>query len=75
MAMKKYTKAILSSGLVSAIVYAGLMALCDFHKNEPFDFWKTLYNFISFGVFIAILALYNQKKSLKKIMRKTKMMV
>ena len=52
--MKKHTKAILSSGL-SATVYAGLMALYDYHDNEPFDFWKTLYNFISFGVFMTIL--------------------
>lgn len=64
--MKKHTKAILSSGLVSASVYAGLMALYDYHDNEPFNFWKTLYNFISFGVLMAILALYNQKKESKK---------
>ena len=63
--MKKHTKAILSSGL-SATVYAGLMALYGYHDNEPFDFWKTLYNFISFGVFMTILTLYNLQKESKK---------
>jgi len=64
--MKKHTKAIISSGLVSSIVYTGLMALFDYHEKQPFNIWKTIYDFVSFGILMAILTLYNLKKISKK---------
>ncbi|UMB60675.1 hypothetical protein MHL31_00335 [Lutibacter sp. A80] len=63
--MKIQTKQIIKSGLLAGFIYALLMAGYDYSIGQDFRLLKFTINFIFFGFFIGILALYNAKKTNK----------
>lgn len=64
--MTTQTKAIIKSGLISGIVYAGLMAGFDYSDGQDLSIGKFLANFIFFGIFMGWLTYYNIKKQSRK---------
>ena len=64
--MKKESKSSLKSGLVSGIIFSGIMALFYYHKERDFNIWTFLFNFLFYGTAMALLARYYEKKDEKK---------
>ncbi|MEH1006738.1 hypothetical protein VDP25_03265 [Winogradskyella sp. ECml5-4] len=60
--MNKKTKSIIIGGLVSGIVYAGLMAGFDYYDGNEFKIWRFLWNFFFFGGVMSLLTGYNVRK-------------
>jgi len=60
--MKAQTESIIKSGLLGGFIYALLMAGYDYSKEQDFRLLKFIINFLFFGLFIGLLALYNNKK-------------
>jgi len=69
--MTTQTKAIIKSGLISGIVYAGLMAGFDYSDGQDFRIWKFIFHASFFGIFMGFMTRYNLKKQAKKENRKT----
>jgi len=61
--MKAQTKSIIIGGLFSGIVYALLMAGFDLTDRENFNLWKFIFNFLFFGISMALMTRYSIKKS------------
>jgi len=64
--MTTQTKAIIKSGLISGIFYAGLMAGFDYSDGQDFKIWKFIFHASFFGVFMGFMTRYNLKKKAKK---------
>ncbi|WP_372754494.1 hypothetical protein [Mariniflexile sp.] len=64
--MNAQTKAIIKSGLLSGIIFAGLMAGSDYAAGQDFRIWKFISRAGLFGLFIAIWSTYNLKKQADK---------
>jgi len=64
--MKTQIKTVLISGLISGIVYAGLMAGFDYFNGHDFKIWKLIFNVLFFGIFMGLFSYYNMKKRSKK---------
>ena len=64
--MDTQTKTILKSGLLSGIVYAGLMAGFDYSDGQDFRIWRFIFHLLFFGIFMGLMNLYNLKKQTKK---------
>ena len=64
--MKKRTKGIIVSGLVSGLLYAGFMAGYDYYDNEPISILKFIFNALFFGILMGVVNGYLMKKQAKK---------
>ena len=64
--MKTQIKTVLISGLISGIVYAGLMAGFDYFNGQDFKIWKLIFNVLFFGILMGLFSYYNMKKRSKK---------
>ena len=60
------TKAIIKSGLISGIVYAGLMAGFGYFDGQDFRIWKFIFHASFFGISMGFFTRYNLKKQAKK---------
>ena len=60
------TKTIIKSGLLSGIIYAGLMAGFDYSDGQDFRIWRFIFNLLFFGIFMGLINRYNLKKQTKK---------
>ena len=69
--MTTQTKAIIKSGLISGIVYAGLMAGFDYYDGQDFRIWKFIFHASFFGIFMGFMSRYNLRKQAKKENNKT----
>ena len=69
--MTTQTKAIIKSGLISGIVYAGLMAGSDYSDGQDFRIWKFIFHASFFGIFMGFMTRYNLRKQAKKENNKT----
>jgi len=69
--MTTQTKAIIKSGLISGIVYAGLMAGFDYSDGQDFRIWKFIFHASFFGIFMGFITRYNLRKQAKKENNKT----
>ena len=69
--MTTQTKAIIKSGLISGVIYAGLMAGFDYSDGQDFRIWKFIIHALFFGIFMGFMNIYNQKKQAKKENNKT----
>ena len=69
--MTTQTKAIIKSGLISGIVYAGLMAGFDYSDGQDFRIWKFIFHASFFGIFMGFMSRYNLRKQAKKENNKT----
>ena len=69
--MTTQTKAIIKSGLISGIVYAGLMAGFDYSDGQDFRIWKFIFQASFFGIFMGFMTRYNLRKQAKKENNKT----
>jgi len=69
--MTTQTKAIIKSGLISGIVYAGLMAGFDYSDGQDFRIWKFIFHASFFGIFMGFMTRYNLRKQAKKENNKT----
>ena len=69
--MTTQTKAIIKSGLISGIVYAGLMAGFDYSDGQDFRIWKFIFRASFFGIFMGFMTRYNLRKQAKKENNKT----
>ena len=69
--MTAQTKAIIKSGLISGVVYAGLMAGFDYSDGQDFKIWKFIFHASFFGIFMGFMTRYNLKKQAKKENNKT----
>ena len=61
--MDTQTKTILKSGLLSGIVYAGLMAGFDYSDGQDFKIWRFIFHLLFFGIFMGLMNLYILKKT------------
>lgn len=61
--MKTQTKSIIIGGLLGGIVYALGMAGFDLTDRENFNLWKFIFNFLFFGISMALITRYSIKKS------------
>lgn len=64
--MKTQIKTVLISGLISGIVYAGLMAGFDYFNGQEFKIWKLIFNTLGFGLLDGLATFYIMKKRSKK---------
>jgi hypothetical protein len=66
--MKAQTKSMIIGGLFGGIVYALGMAGFDLTDRENFNLWKFIFNFLFFGVSMALITRYSirQSKNRKK---------
>ena len=69
--MTTQTKAIIKSGLISGIVYAGLMAGFDYSDGQDFRIWKFIFHASFFGIFMGFMTRYNLRKQAKEENNKT----
>ena len=69
--MTTQTKAIIKSGLISGILYAGLMAGFDYSDGQDFRIWKFIFHASFFGIFMEFMTRYNLRKQAKKENNKT----
>jgi hypothetical protein len=69
--MTTQTKAIIKSGLISGILYAGLMAGFDYSDGQDFRIWKFIFHASFFGIFMGFMTRYNLRKQAKKENNKT----
>ena len=69
--MTSQTKAIIKSGLISGILYAGLMAGFDYSDGQDFRIWKFIFHASFFGIFMGFMTRYNLRKQAKKENNKT----
>ena len=60
--MNTQIKTIIKSGLISGIVYAGLMAGFDYSDGQDFRIWRFIFNALFFGIFMGFMTQYNLKK-------------
>jgi hypothetical protein len=61
--MKAQTKTIIIVGLLGGFVYALGMTGFDLTDRESFNLWKFIFNFLFFGISMALLTRYSIKKS------------
>jgi len=64
--MNTQTKAIIKSGLISGLTYAGLMACFDYSDGQDFRIWRLVFNTLFFGMFMGLMTRYNFKKQREK---------
>ncbi|AXT20389.1 hypothetical protein D7030_04515 [Flavobacteriaceae bacterium AU392] len=64
--MNTQTKSVLKSGLISGIVYAGIMAGFDYLDGQSFRIWRFIFNILFFGILISLMTQYNLKKTSSK---------
>ena len=69
--MTTQTKAIIKSGLISGILYAGLTAGFDYSDGQDFRIWKFIFHASFFGIFMGFMTRYNLRKQAKKENNKT----
>jgi len=69
--MKTENKIFIKSFLLSGLVYALLMAGLNYFDGESFRIFKFLFHFFFFGLFMGLLARYSYKKQLKKEINET----
>ena len=65
--MNPILKRSLISGLVSGLLFAGMMEGFYSIDKYEFDIWRPLLNFIFFGILMALLNLYTLKKQEKNL--------
>ena len=61
--MKPVMKSSIKAGLISGLVYAGIMTGFDFIDKEDFNIWKFLFNLTFFGIAMGYMNWYNLKKA------------
>ena len=69
--MNTQIKTIIKSGLISGIIYAGLMAGFDYSDGQDFRMWRFIFNALIFGIFMGLMTRYNLKKQADKEKNKT----
>ena len=69
--MNTQIKTIIKSGLISGIIYAGLMAGFDYSDGQDFSMWRFIFNALIFGIFMGLMTRYNLKKQADKEKNKT----
>jgi L-asparagine transporter-like permease len=74
--MKTENKIFIKSFLISGLLYALLMAGLNYFDGESFRIFKFLFKFLFhfffFGLFMGLLARYSYRKQLKKEINETK---
>ena len=68
--MNTQIKTIIKSGLISGIIYAGLMAGFDYSDGQDFRMWRFIFNAL-IGIFMGLMTRYNLKKQADKEKNKT----
>ncbi len=63
--MKTQIKAIIRTGLISGIVYAGIMAAFDYYDGQDFRIWTFVFNTIFFGTLMGLMKRNNLKNKTK----------
>ena len=61
--MKPVMKSNTKAGLISGLVYAGIMAGFDFIDKEDFNIWKFLFNLTFFGIMMGYMFWNSLKKA------------
>ena len=64
--MNTQTKTIIKSGLISGVVYAGLMAGFDYSDGQDFRIWRFIFHASFFGIFMGLMTRYNFKSKKRK---------
>ncbi len=64
--MKTQIKTVLKHGLISGIIFAGLMAGFDYFNGQDFMIWKLIFIALFFGLLDGLATYYIMKKRLKK---------
>jgi len=60
------TKTMIVAGLVSGIIYGGLMALMDYYEGNGFRIYRFLFHLLFFGLFMGFWTGYSAKKQSDK---------
>jgi hypothetical protein len=60
--MSTQIKLILSAGIISGIIYAGLLAGSDYSDGQDFRIWRFVFNALLFGIFMGLMTYYFMKK-------------
>ena len=64
--MNTQVKGAIKSGIISGVIYAGLMALIPYSDGQGFRIWRFIFSALFFGTLMGLLTLYHLKKQERK---------